>query len=394
VNKPVKVGRIESLTGVRGAAALWVLLHHLMGTFPVDRFVTTHTIAENSWGWALQALRNFADKGWLGVDLFFVLSGFVISYVHRDEFSDLRWDRYFRFLRLRIARIYPAHLATTLLLVPMVALAWFFFSYRPQDTTAFSGAKLAYSVLLVHGWGIPNSIGWNVPSWSVSSEWFAYLCFPLIAFVTCKIRSVRTSVALAASIFLAVVLLSAHLNGTRKFMFDESLTILRVSYEFATGCLLFNIFAGLQNKLRFDAICILSILVVIVAAVAAIPSRFDWVFVLAFSTLVLGLSTSQGLVARAFASRPMMYLGEISYSIYLVHSLVLIGVSQVAKKLFEYPNWRAAAATALASIIASIVGGHLLYGFVELPWRKRLRGRMDRTEILNSQMSFPETERS
>jgi len=349
-------------------------LHHLVGTFPVDRLFTNRTIAEGSWAWGLGAIQSLADKGWLGVDLFFVLSGFVIAYVHRDEFCKLRWDPYCRFLALRIVRIYPAHLATTLILIPMLAVAWLFLDYRPQGAS-LSGATLAYSILLVHGWGIPGSIGWNVPSWSVSSEWFAYLCFPLLAMATCRLRSIRTNVALAASIMLGVILLSAHLNGIHKFMFDERLTLLRVSYEFAMGCLLFNIFAGMKRGVRLDALNILSVLVVVVATVAGIPSRFDWVYILAFSSLVLGLSTNRGFVARIFAARQMVYLGEISYSVYLVHSLVLSVMGQVARRVVEYPDWTAAVASGLVAIIGSLVGGHALYVFVERPARTRLRAR-------------------
>jgi peptidoglycan/LPS O-acetylase OafA/YrhL len=364
VTEPSSVGRLEPLTGLRGAAALWVLVHHLRG-------LPGQTIPDTSWSWAFHAFRNFADKGWLGVDLFFVLSGFIISYVHRDEFSELHSKRYFRFLALRISRIYPAHFVTTLMLIPMFAIAWVAFDYHPQGN-ALSVAKLAYSVLLLNGWGISDSVGWNIPSWSVSSEWLAYLCFPVIAFVTSRIHSSRISLVLAAFIALAAVLLSAQLNGASKFMFDENLTSVRVLYEFVIGCLVFNIFVGVRGRARFDAMSTLSVFVIVILATASIPSRFDWLFILAFSTLILGLSTMQ---RSSFASRPMVYLGEISYSIYLVHSLVISAIGLVAKRVFEHPDWTAGLAIAVLSFSLSIVGGHVLYALVERPWRRRLRAR-------------------
>jgi peptidoglycan/LPS O-acetylase OafA/YrhL len=364
VTETSSAARIEPLTGLRGVAALWVLVHHLHG-FPGQ------TVPDISWSWAFHAFRNFASKGWLGVDLFFVLSGFIISYVHRDEFSEFRLERYFRFLVLRISRIYPAHLVTTLLLIPMFAIAWITFDYRSQGNN-LTVAKLAYSVLLLNGWGIPNSVGWNIPSWSVSSEWLAYLCFPVIAFVTTRIRSSRISLVLAAFIALAAILLSAQLNGTSKFMFDEDLTALRVLYEFVIGCLLFNIFLAVRGRARFDAMSTLSVLVIVVLATASIPSRFDWLFILVFSTLILGLSTMQ---RSSFASRPMVYLGEISYSIYLIHSLVINAIDLVSKRVFEHPHWTAGIAFAVLSFVLSIVGGHVLYVLVERPWRRRLRAR-------------------
>jgi len=177
---------------------------------------------------------------------------------------------------------------------------------------------------------------------------------------------------LAASIGLAAVLLSAHLNGASKFMFDENLTALRVLYEFVIGCLLFNVFVGVRGKPRFDVMSTPSVLVIAILATASIPARFDWLFILAFSTLILGLSTTQ---RSGFASRPMIYLGEISYSIYLVHSLIISVIAMVAKRVFEHPHWTAGLAWAVLSFALSIVAGHVLFVLVERPWRRRLRAR-------------------
>lgn len=155
---------IGALTGIRGFAALWVVLHHALSAYP---FLSNHFI-----------ITNFLQKGWLGVDLFFILSGFVISFVHQYEFTTLRFYRFKIFLLLRLSRIYPAHLIMLLSLIPIVCIAQFLFHYHsPIDQ--FSLSKFFYSLFVLNGWGFSASDGWNVPSWSVSSEWFAYLCFPL-----------------------------------------------------------------------------------------------------------------------------------------------------------------------------------------------------------------------
>ena len=154
--------QIGALTGIRGLAAIWVALLHASSYVLLDNALSSSVV-------------NIIKRGWLGVDLFFVLSGFVISYVHQSDFARLGVKEYARFLKLRLARIYPAHLVSTLLLIPMVLGAMFFSPYHFSDEVqeSYSVEKLGYSLALLNGWGFPNSIGWNIPSWSVGSEWCA-----------------------------------------------------------------------------------------------------------------------------------------------------------------------------------------------------------------------------
>ncbi len=158
--------RLDGLTGIRGFAALWVLLHHLVTQYPIINMVPP---------W----IETIANKGWLGVDLFFILSGFVISYVHQKDFKErLSLNTYKRFMILRFARVYPVHIVTTLLLVPIYLAANSLFAYS-SNLDAFSLQKLFHAITLTNGVGISNSVGWNAPSWSVSAECFVYLLFPI-----------------------------------------------------------------------------------------------------------------------------------------------------------------------------------------------------------------------
>src|SRR3977135_1159967 len=97
--------KIDSLTGLRGIAALWVALYHGVGALPIEGAIPA-------------VVRNIVGCGWLAVDLFFVLSGYVISYVHQRDFVRVTPSEYLRFLKLRIARIYPAHCPGALPWVP------------------------------------------------------------------------------------------------------------------------------------------------------------------------------------------------------------------------------------------------------------------------------------
>lgn len=149
--------RIDNLTGVRAVAALWVVLFHLnVSATPVHG-----------------RLGKVVEHGMYGVDLFFVLSGFVLSMVYTGRMPErFRWSAYRDFLLRRFAKIYPLHLLTLLAMIGLVAVAarlHFAFSSGAANTpwTAICAA------LMLNAFGL-SDLGWNVPSWSVSAEWFAY----------------------------------------------------------------------------------------------------------------------------------------------------------------------------------------------------------------------------
>mgnify|MGYP000455462384 CR=1 FL=1 len=173
---------LSALTGIRGLAASWVLIHHLLGQYPIQ---------DNMPVW----IEVFANNGWLGVDLFFILSGFVMSYIHQEDFHNkLTYSSYKRFLILRFARVYPVHCFITLSLIPIYLSAHYLFGYT-SPINSFSLEKLLYALTLTNGVGFADSTGWNLPSWSVGSECFAYLMFPLATWaVFSKPMSIRVCI--------------------------------------------------------------------------------------------------------------------------------------------------------------------------------------------------------
>jgi len=159
---------IRPLTALRFFAAMWVVLFHYWPKLDVG---FTPTLVE---------------KGYLGVELFFTLSGFILCHVYLTAFWEGRF-RYGDFLWNRLARVYPLHLAT---LLGMIALgvgagaAGF-----AVDAGILSWESLPANVLLLQAWGLAPQAAFNHPSWSISAEWFAYLTFPVSAWVAWKLRS-------------------------------------------------------------------------------------------------------------------------------------------------------------------------------------------------------------
>ena len=353
--------QVDTLTGVRGAAALWVALHHICGEYLTDQS-------------GLNVLRNVAAKGWLGVDLFFVLSGFVISYVYASQMQAWDWARTRRFLRLRIARVYPAHLATTLLLMPLYVVGVALFRYRPPHDD-FSLLKLVYSLTLLNGWGIPDSIGWNNVSWSVSSEWFAYLTFPVLTLAVGRVKPVWVNVLLVTSVFVVTFGLALLVNAGEKYMLDQQYTLWRVSSEFLIGCLAYNIFRALPSNRDLDAAIWLTLTAIVGLGAIRVAAVADVLFIVLFVVLVLSLSHAGRFGSATFGSRPAVYLGEISYSIYLIHPTLLIFIARLTRHFAPEPSTVGLLVIFAGYLVATIASAHAVYHFVEEPARAYLRRR-------------------
>ena len=171
VGAPKPAVRYRALDGLRGAAALLVVFYHIefhsaqWPNYLTDNGLTRH--------------------GYLAVDLFFILSGFVISANYSARINSFLEGR--KFLFLRFFRLYPLHVAVlmALFLFECVKLAVQYFalmtpSQQPPFTGDRSPGALVASLLLINGWHVSDVAAWNGPSWSISCEFAAYLLFAVL----------------------------------------------------------------------------------------------------------------------------------------------------------------------------------------------------------------------
>src|ERR1700730_5187087 len=154
---------LPALTAMRGLAAWWVVLYHFRDEVPKALFGDT--------------IYSVISHGDLAVDFFIELSGFVIALRYAVQFNRASWAAYKDFLIARIARVYPLYIFVLILFVanPISVL---FFSTSGTPGERYDPLYLLFSIPMVQNWGFTTSIGWNVPAWSVSTEWAAYICFP------------------------------------------------------------------------------------------------------------------------------------------------------------------------------------------------------------------------
>jgi peptidoglycan/LPS O-acetylase OafA/YrhL len=362
---PSQRPEIHALTGIRAFAALWVVGFHLAYALPPS----------------LAGVRWFARLGFLGVDLFFVLSGFIISYNYWPRFSKPSGQAYKRFLGLRLARLYPVHGATLLLSAMLMFGVQVADVSTRKDFSTWTATNFMTNVFLVHAWRPHYIESWNSASWSVSCEWFAYLIFPLLAFV----RLQRLPALLGVSSAVVLVSFTAVLTQAH---WDVSCAILiRVVCEFIAGCLIYHAYVRCKGReastkgLRFATIALLIAFPVILWNRREMVA--DWAAV-TFPLVILGIATSSGAISRVLGSKPAVYWGKVSYSLYMTHNVTLWPLKALAP-INETTTILHRSVLLIVYLIAIGAVAALTYHLVEEPARKWLRRRMGHASSARSE---------
>jgi len=255
-------------------------------------------------------------SGWLWVHFFFVLSGFVMMQAYGHDFAGaLRGRAYWRFIVTRFGRIYPLHLFTLLVMAGLLLAGWIRVANPP--------GSFAASLVLVQGFTFVPLV-WNAPAWSISTEWYVYLLFPLM--VPLMIRLPGTVLRV---LWLAIALVVAYffVDGVDGNLQDWPLRRLLVCLaEFTLGCLTHRLVrSGGWPLLRNRALA--TVVFVAPIVLLALPQRFDSGWLHAVVAVGFGLSigviaAEETLVDGLLAGRVLQFLGLISYSIYLDHEIL------------------------------------------------------------------------
>ena len=160
------IKHIPSLTPLRGIASIMVMMFH---------YNLRHPLLPEGY--------YLFSKFYLMVDLFFILSGFIMIHVYSTAFEGGNvLTKFFRFLQARFARVYPLHLFTFLCLLLCVVLLKHNDRFPIFLDSIFSNKSIPLHLTLTQSWGFIYETTWNIPSWSISVEWFLYMVFPLLLF--------------------------------------------------------------------------------------------------------------------------------------------------------------------------------------------------------------------
>jgi peptidoglycan/LPS O-acetylase OafA/YrhL len=381
---------LGQLTGIRFVAAGWVVLYHTQGPLGTVGML------------AIPVVGDVVRVGSLGVDLFFALSGFILTHTYLSRLGPRLRGRYLlHFWWLRLARVYPVHLAMIVIAGSAVVVQARVFG-EALDRDWLNPLSLIRNLALIQEWGPRPDHGWNFVAWSLSMEWLAYLLFPFLALLLLVLDKHAPTPALVALWFATLVpLLWYGLSMSDPFYTDRWGSTYRVLTEFTAGaiaCLIVsrvhggNPTQGLVSPRIERAAAYLSAilpLVVVAGAVvlgrlpqaqppsidgasAAIPPYFHLLLVPFLIAWIGALAVSRGRVARFLSSRTLVAGGFISYSLYMTY-LVWLALWQAATDALHVDSGPIFAAAVIGLLAGSLGIAWLMWRLVEQPARETLR---------------------
>jgi peptidoglycan/LPS O-acetylase OafA/YrhL len=397
---------LDALTGARFLAAFWVLTYHFAIEFRFVRLPGKPTPpAQLPFG-----LGPFVTQGHLAVDFFFLLSGFILAYTYISPKGGLRGSRR-EFWVARVARIYPVYLLGLVLFTPEYL--------RVEHNWLIVGASAIAHLFMIHSW-LPFTLYWNQPSWSLGVESFFYAFFPLLLPLAGRLRRRGLWLLFFATwlVFIGIdvglVILTRHgfmsfpgwrdiarynpLVSFPEFIAGMALGLLFTRYGRDALPLLRRFSAPAFDALLVATLVVFGVLLLVADRLgihgglvdtlgpASLPPMAAIIFLLAFQ---------RGVIVKLLSHPLMVWLGEISYAIYILHKPVWF--------LLYKPLWAALSAVSLAavghvpdnlvfyiafSILVIIISG-LSFQFLERPLRRAIRLRWGRPKRVEPVPVFP-----
>ena len=347
---------LTALTSLRGIAAWYVVLYHI-------RLTTAEILPP-------EALAIFS-KGYLAVDFFFLLSGFVIWLSYRDRISENGFAAIPGFLARRFSRIYPLHFV---ILCAAIAFALLLVGTGRANPQEFPFQELPLHLLLIQNWGFTTELSWNDPAWSISTETAAYLLFPVIA-LAIDWRTLSTP-----ALLMLIALLTLALHGFFLAMGAPLLGqnipqtgLVRCLILFTIGTVLCALWLRWKDHPAKPALFAIAATVT-VGGLALLGIAPETIAVpLAFSGLLLAAALTATLPRNPLSAAPLHYLGEISYATYLAHFLLFVLFKILFVDEGGQLGWAGLAGFLALTLIASIA----LYHAIERPAQRILNERFD-----------------
>lgn len=351
--------RLDALTGLRFAACLTVAIAHVVGTVP--------GIA------TLQEMVEVWHVGHACVALFFTLSGFVLGYAYRERLRTPTRPAVRDYLVARAARVYPAHV-----LVFALCLVFPF-----GELSGLTFPRFVAQLLLVHVWNPTLAVTANVNgvTWTLAVELFLYLCLPGMLWLAGRRPSGPWRYVLLAAVLVALQAAVMQAVGRRPGMWTMWAVVFFPAgrlFEFGAGVLLGLAFAGLKARGWADPpttrLGVAAATVLEAAAVGLVYGAYyvgmRWSahlavgahYTLAAAVLIVVLALGRGWVSRLLGVRPLRFLGETSYALYIVHCLVLSHVCRNTAALgLTGLSPVGLAAVVLVAVVAAAVVLHVAF---------------------------------
>ncbi|EJR71346.1 acyltransferase family protein [Bacillus cereus] len=325
----------------RGIAALLVILHHITGIMSLQ--------------FNYDYLNGYFNPGWSGVDFFFVLSGFIISYIHLGDFG--KKTELKPFLSKRLIRVYPVYWVVTFLYLPI------FLMYGNDNVSIMK------SLLLIPQTSHPVlEVGWTL-----CYEMFFYLLFSLTFVLKPKHSMVLVGLWLMGILFN---LKNISNNGESSYI---SFILSHYNLEFLLGCAVAYIV--MKYKMKFaKTLLVLGVLFFLISWLFINLGVFEKysiprIICFGFSSalIILGSSLIDLKSKQVFSIKPLYYLGNASYSLYLTHIPIYTVINKIFLVINLY-NLLGLWSTTTILVILTVIFGCLFHTFIEKPILKKCNG--------------------
>jgi len=307
-------------------------------------------------------LHHLFFEGYIGVSFFFVLSGFILAYNYQQKFADKLIPRK-TFYVSRFARIYPLHIFTLLI--------WMWMRKDvPVDSTYLT--NLSLNILLLQSFYPLEGIKFNAVSWSLSDEMFFYLLFPLL--IVWFVKSRRSFYIFWTLAIIFIFYLISLYQGSKYENWIFYLNPLTRIVDFSLGIVLFNICTSTRaNKWRKSLsptlleVFAIMLIIVFYSLAYFIPYVYrhaSWYW-LPVGFLICVFYFQAGAISRILSHRWLVLLGEISFSFYMFHTMVLWYVKRFSILLLntEPPQY----IIFIGGTIFAVIVSYFSYKFIETP---------------------------
>lgn len=363
--------RFLALDGWRGIAAILVALYHL------DFYNHLHD---------LPFLRN----SYLFVDFFFVLSGFVISHAYQNKLNSFQQAK--EFIIFRIARLWPLHIFILFLFIILELVKLLILqntgewnAYTGPFTNEYSLHSIASNIFLLQSINLYDGLTWNYPSWSISVELYTYLVFMLFTLITHHYKSlIKPLNTLLISASILILFLSV--DNLDDATYNNG--IFRCILGFFLGGLCYKLFMSHSEKTPpYPSLLEIITLIFIILFIQLFGgTKYSLLSPFIFATAVFIFAFEGGVVSKLLRINVIQKIGTWSYSIYMLHALILLlidrffsiiekttnkaltiehTVNDSTKELYYLQNPYVMDLLTLAYLLSLIVAASLSYRYIE-----------------------------
>ncbi|OFW88908.1 MAG: hypothetical protein A3B66_06945 [Alphaproteobacteria bacterium RIFCSPHIGHO2_02_FULL_46_13] len=350
---------IFSLTSTRFIAAFSIVLYHFkdhMGFVDINNYTY---ILKNSY---------------VGVDFFFILSGFIMAHSYASQIRDGKFV-FFDFIKRRFARVYPVHFVTLLAFCGL-GFVFFMLDIKPNIPEKYAIEAVPINLFLLQAWGLTQEGTFNTPSWSISAEWLAYLLFFPFSLLLFRLNAF-------AALALAVLLLCGFYFGTPLLTGDpmtglaHRFGILRIIPEFFYGIAVYLFLCRAIPSQRVSHFLWFGGALALIGCLHFSAPDLITIFLFGLLIYALGARSCYG-QNNLLDKRIMVYGGEISYSMYMVHALIYTVTFNGADIVFKNQTPNIEAGMWLFAVLAVFPAAMLCFHFIEEPGRKFINSRFNR----------------